>query len=100
MTSYKKIEIITNSVELPAMERLFEQLRIPGYSVIPGVTGSGHRGRVSGDEMTGIFTNVYILVAVPSSQMEALLSAVQPKIQKYGGICLVSDVEYLEHTNR
>jgi nitrogen regulatory protein PII len=93
----KKVEIITNSVELNEMKRVLDRLKVSGYSIIPGVTGMGDRGRVEGDEMTGVCTNVYLLVVCSEEKSLEVTEAMRPVIKRCGGICLVSDATYLKH---
>ena len=97
MEAIKRIEIITNSVELHELERALHDLGLPGYTVIPGVLGSGDRGRVSGDEMTGVCSNIYVLVAAPEEKLQGILDMVRPMLTRFGGICLVTDAVSLPH---
>ncbi len=97
MQNFKRVEIITNSVEIHEVRRVLDQLKVEGYSIIPGVMGKGNRGYVEGDEMTGVCTNVYILVACSEAKAREITDAMRPVLKRFGGICLISDVEYLKH---
>lgn len=99
MIKIKRIEIVTNSVELHELERALHALGLSGYTVIPGVLGSGDRGRVSGDEMTGVCSNIYVLLAVPEDKLSVVVKIVKPMLDRFGGICLVSDAVSLPHGN-
>ncbi|NJK91453.1 MAG: hypothetical protein HC904_06265 [Blastochloris sp.] len=70
MIPYKRIEVITNSVELATIERKLSKAGITGYTVIRDVIGHGSRGRNAGDELTGVFTNICLVIACPESDLE------------------------------
>ncbi|MEM1159045.1 MAG: transcriptional regulator [Verrucomicrobiota bacterium] len=97
MQNVKRVEIITNSVELHEIEQVLNAMEISGYSIIPGVKGMGDRGRIEGDELTGVCTNVYILIACSETEAEKITAAMHPVLKRFGGICLVSEAEYLTH---
>jgi nitrogen regulatory protein PII len=92
MKPIKKIEIIFDSVELDKIIALIEKQRIFKYTVIRDVTGRGDSGIQSGDDLTDVFKNTYMMVACSEEQMHDILNAIQPVLKKYGGLCLVSDV--------
>lgn len=100
MTPYKKIEVITSAVELSAMEKKLAKAGIKGYTIIRDVIGSGNRGRHSGDELTGVFANIYVLIACPPEKLEAIVAALRPLIETHGGVCLISDVLSLKNSSR
>jgi nitrogen regulatory protein PII len=91
----KKIEIITNSLELTKVLEILEKSGISEYTVIENITGKGHRGRVIDDLETHTLTNVYVMSICTESQEQKLAEAIRPLIKKYGGICIVSDVKWI-----
>ena len=97
MHMVKRVEIITNSVELHEIQQVLDEMEVSGYSIIPGVLGMGDRGRIEDDELTGVCTNVYILIACSEAEAEKITSAMLPVLKRFGGICLISDAEYLKH---
>ncbi|MEM6884963.1 MAG: transcriptional regulator [Verrucomicrobiota bacterium] len=99
MKPVKRVEIITNSVELQEIESVLDEMKVSGYSIIPGVTGTGDRGRVEGDELTGVCTNVYILIACSDTEAQKITEAMEPVLKRFGGICLISEATYLTHSS-
>jgi len=93
----KKIEVITNSLELPKVLEILEKYGVSGYTVIETVTGQGHRGKVIDDLETHILTNGYVMSICTEAQEQALVEAIQPVIKKYGGVCIVSDAKWTAH---
>lgn len=61
MEAVKRIEIITNSLELQQVLNILSKAGISGYSIIKDITGSGDRGRVIDDLESAALTNVYVL---------------------------------------
>jgi nitrogen regulatory protein PII len=97
MQTVKKLEIITNSLEMNRVLELLEKLGISGYSVIKDVSGFGARGRVIDDLENGAFSNDYVLSVCTAEQEQAVVEAIRPILKKYGGICLVSDAKWIVH---
>lgn len=97
MEAVKKIEVITNSLELPKVLKILEKSGVSGYTVIEDVTGKGDRGRVINDLETHILTNGYVMSICTETQEQELVEAIQPVIKKYGGVCIVSDVKWIAH---
>jgi nitrogen regulatory protein PII len=93
----KKIEIVTNSLELPKVLEILEKLGVSGYTVIEDVIGKGKRGRVINDLETHALTNGYVMSICTEAQEQALVKAIRPVIKKYGGVCIVSDAKWIAH---
>jgi len=97
MKSVKRLEIIIGAAHIPRLVEMLRQAGAPGYTLIRDVQGSGDRGDRSGDELTDVYRNCLMIVAVPAEQCEALIEAIRPMIQRFGGVCLVSDAQWVKH---
>ena len=97
MQPAKKIEIVTVSVEAERLCRALDAHGVSGYTVVEDVVGKGHRGKRRGDELTDVFKNAYIFTVVTPELVEPIVEAVRPILQRYGGVCLVSDVQSIGH---
>lgn len=97
MNSVKKLEIVIDAAHTPALLRALRNANAPGYTVFRDVQGMGDRGERSGDELTDVFRNCYVLVACSPEESQRITEAIRPLLQKYGGICLVTDAESLQH---
>lgn len=93
----KRVEIIVSSLELKAVLAHFEEIGVTGYSIIRNVIGKGDRGRVDEEEELGLLGNDYLLASCSAEQAAMLQRMLLPILQRYGGICLVSDAEWLVH---
>lgn len=89
----KKIEIIANSLELARILDGLEKSGVHGHAVIRNVAGKGLRGdNVNEDLDMTMLDNVYILAFCMPDQIKAVVAAIRPILNKFGGTCYVSDV--------
>ncbi|WP_375512191.1 P-II family nitrogen regulator [uncultured Nostoc sp.] len=97
MEIVKKVEIITNSLELQKVFKILDKVGVSGYTVIQNVIGKGHRGRATDDLETHAFTNGYVMSICTAEEESKLVEAVQPILKKFGGVCIVSDAKWTRH---
>jgi nitrogen regulatory protein PII len=98
MKPCKRIEIV---IEAPMVPRLTELLRIagaPAYTLIPDVRGAGDRGERRADELAGDSSNCLVLIACDDEgTVDIILETVRPLLSRSGGVCLVSEAQWLRH---
>ena len=97
MQAIKRIEIITESLEMREVCRVLDDLGVSGYSIVRDVRGRGERGIQSGDELSGVFSNSLLLLACPPERAEEVVEAIRPILRRRGGVCLVSDALWVVH---
>lgn len=97
MQAVKKIEIITNSLELQKVLQILDAAGVSGYTIIEDVTGKGHRGRVIDDLESHALTNAYVITICDGEKEHQVVEAIRPIIKKYGGVCIVSDAQSIIH---
>ena len=97
MTPMKKVEIVTDLLELPTISHALEELGVSGYTIMRDVTGYGGRGRRTGDEITGVFQNCYVMAVCNPELAERIVETVRPILERYGGVALVSDCLWVKH---
>lgn len=97
MEAVKKVEIITNTLELERVLRILDKIGVSGYTVIRDVTGKGNRGTVFDDLETEALTNGYVMSICTEDLEHKVVEAVTPMLKKYGGVCIVSDAKWIEH---
>ena len=94
MKLLKKIEIITDSIELRRTLRTLEEtMDISGYTVIKDTLGMGEIGARLDDELTDVIKNSYVMFVCQEEQAEEILKNMQPLLDRFGGVCLMSDVQ-------
>lgn len=93
-----RIEIVIETPLVGSLLELFKQLDVPGYTLISDVRGSGDRGVRRADELSGESSNSFVLVACDDKAIvDRLLEGVRGLIGRSGGICLLSDANWLRH---
>ena len=97
MQNVKRLEIITNALELREVCAVLEEHGVQGYTVVQNVTGRGERGIQSGDELSDAFKNSYLLTTCAPEQVPELIEAIRPILRAIGGVCLVSDAQWVIH---
>jgi nitrogen regulatory protein PII len=97
MKPVKRIEIITNALELKELLVALKECGVSGYTVISPVTGSGERGEQLGDELTGVFNNAYVLTLAEPDGAGQIIETIRAILKRHGGICLVSDAQWVRH---
>jgi nitrogen regulatory protein PII len=93
----KRVEIVTDSLELSRIVEVVERAGASGYTMIRDVAGKGGHGIRAGDELTDVFKNCYVVTACTEDQARAIVEAVRPILKRTGGICLVSDAQWVTH---
>ncbi|CAA6801566.1 MAG: Unknown protein [uncultured Campylobacterales bacterium] len=91
----KKIELIIESLYLSRLIKIFDKNDINGYTIIKDIEGMGERGFKSADEITDVFKNYYIFTVCEEPKAKIILEGIKKFMRKYGGKCIVSDVEWL-----
>ncbi|MEM1134644.1 MAG: transcriptional regulator [Bacteroidota bacterium] len=97
MKAIKKIEIVTGSLDAKKVINLLDEKGIKGYTIIKNVMGNGDKGYQDGDGLHEAFQNKYIMVACSEEELEKLVEPLRAILKKSGGICLVSDAQWLVH---
>ena len=97
MQPVKRIEIIVDAPEVPALLAILQAHGADGYTIIRPVTGAGDRGERRDDEPGGGSANAYVLTASAPEKAADLVEAVRPVLKKRGGVCLVSDAQWVIH---
>ncbi|MGB5494126.1 MAG: P-II family nitrogen regulator [Sedimenticolaceae bacterium] len=95
MKAMKRIEVILPEGEVDELIEALDATDISGYTLIPSVSGRGDRGRTL--QALGHLDNSYLLVACESERMPAVVEAIRPFLGQFGGICLVSDAQWVLH---
>lgn len=94
MKPLKKIEIVTDSIELRRTLRTLEEtLNLSGYTLIKDTLGMGEIGTRLDDELTDVIKNSYVMLVCPEEQADEILGYMEEVLDRFGGICLVSDVQ-------
>ena len=98
MKPCKRIEIVIEKHLATRLAELLSELGAPGYTVFPRASGAGDRGMRRADDPTGSSTNSVFLIACDDPEtVTRIIEGVRPILTRSGGICLVSDAQWLRH---
>lgn len=96
MKAVKRIEIVLPKGQVEAVVAALDEGRNSGYTVIRDVLGRGERGLRSGGDL-GVSDHHYILIACSQDEAESIIETVRPILKRFGGVCLVSDAQWVIH---
>jgi nitrogen regulatory protein PII len=97
MRSVKRIEVVIDALQLKRLLKVLDEAGVSGYTVLPNARGRGERGARRADELTGALENAYVFTACPPEEADRVVEAITPMLERFGGICLVSDAEWVRH---
>ncbi len=97
MQSIKRIELVIEAVEKKNVIATLEKINIKSYTVYSHVGGSGERGNREEVVFGEKFENVTFVIACPEATLSTVIEALRPLLKSYGGMCLVSDAQWVIH---
>ncbi len=98
MKPCKRLEIVIEQPLASRLANLLVELGVPGYTLISNAAGRGDRGVRRADEPTGTSTNCMFVIACDDPDLvQTIVEAVRPVLSRSGGICLVSDAQWVRH---
>lgn len=95
MQTVKRLELVVESGGIGHFLDALDSLGLPHHTLIPGIYGQGQQGSRGGDPFS-TFDNTYVLVAVPPDRIDEVVTTLRPLLQAVGGMCLVSDAQWVE----
>ncbi|MBN2815466.1 MAG: hypothetical protein JXQ67_02190 [Campylobacterales bacterium] len=100
MKNMTKVELIIESVYENRLLKLFEKHEIGGYTIINDIEGAGGHGLKTGDDVTGVFSNIYVFTVCEAEVFDKMDKDIRAFLKSYGGKCILSDVRILLGTPR
>ncbi|MEM0954397.1 MAG: transcriptional regulator [Pseudomonadota bacterium] len=98
MRPCKRLEIVIERSQTHRLEAALKAAGVSGFTVIQNAGGSGDRGYRRADDVTDTDENCVFIVAVEGDAvLEQLIAGVRPILKRFGGVCLVSDAQWLIH---
>ncbi len=88
----KKVEIVIEAIMLDQVISIIDQAGVSGYTILPSVTGRGHRGRRTGFGFTDVFNNAMVFTLTDEEAALRISQEVKKLIQNYAGMVIISDV--------
>ncbi|HQR74671.1 MAG TPA: hypothetical protein PLH07_01545 [Sulfurovum sp.] len=95
MQQMKKVELIFESVYENRLLELFKKHEINGYTIIRDIEGYGGHGLKTADDVSDIFSNIYIFAVCESHKYDDMDKDIRIFLARHGGKCILSDVMLL-----
>ncbi|MCB1948139.1 P-II family nitrogen regulator [Nitrosomonas sp.] len=94
--SMKRVEIVIDAEKLEGLVSLLMDAGVRGYTVLKKAGGLGSRGTRSPDDVLWEEENAVVILACKEDQANKIVDALRPKLKDFGGMCLLSDCEWVE----
>lgn len=91
----KRIDIVVTGESLEQVIRMFKDAQVRGYTVIKEAGGMGSTGERNPEDYVLREPNAVITVACEENQAEKIIKIMQPELKRFGGMCLVSDCQWV-----
>ena len=97
MNPVKRLEIVVDELQSRRVTELLDRRGLTGWTILRNVEGRGDRGDQLNDGISPSTANVLILTTCTPEQLDALKEELRSLLRSFGGICLVSDAQWLLH---
>jgi nitrogen regulatory protein PII len=97
MFSIKRVELVIEAVEKANVISTLKKININSYTIYNHVGGSGDRGDRGELAFGEKFENVTFVIACPENRLTIVIESLRPILKTYGGMCLVSDAQWVIH---
>ncbi|MGH8683932.1 MAG: P-II family nitrogen regulator [Nitrosospira sp.] len=91
----KRIEIVVDEEALSKLLGLLRTAGVRGYTFISHAGGLGSRGERRPDDYGLEEKNSVVILACEEKQAERLIMTLRPKLKEFGGMCLISDCDWV-----
>jgi nitrogen regulatory protein PII len=93
LTPMAKIEVVVNGTDAPAVQALFTEAGVTGYTAVSNVSGLGHHGYHEGRLLFNDQSALSLLITVaPHDRLDALLAGLRRLFEDRSGVMFVSEV--------
>lgn len=98
MRPCKRIEIVIERTQAQRIERVLTRAGATGFTVIQNARGGGDRGYRRADDVTDTDENCIFVVATEDESIwREIVDSVRPVLERFGGVCLVTDAQWVVH---
>ena len=95
LIAMKRIEIVVDEESLGDLLELCRSAGVRGYTTIKQAGGLGSRGERRPDDYALEEKNALVILACEEKQAERVVMTIRPKLKEFGGMCLVSNCEWV-----
>lgn len=95
MIARKRLDVVIDAAAVPRVTALAEAAGAKGYTVLPNVTGKGHRGIRRGHDLFAEGENAMVIIIAREEVVAAILRDLAPLLDEHAGVATVADVMVL-----
>jgi|SRR5690242_11966378 nitrogen regulatory protein PII len=95
LIAMKRIEIVIDEEALGDLLELCRSVDVRGYTFIKHAGGLGSRGERHPDDYALQEKNAVVILACEDNQAERIITTLRPRLKDFGGMCLVSDCQWV-----
>jgi len=97
MINVKRIELVVEAIEKEQVIDCLKSINISSFTIYHHVGGAGERGVRDEGVFGEKFENITFVIACAEIQLQAVIEVLRPILKMYGGMCLVSDAQWVKH---
>lgn len=90
-----RVEILLDEPLISRVVQILNKHQIYGYTIFPSSSGQGASGAWQDDQITGAQHKVLLLAVVDPAKAESLAADIEPLLEAYGMIFMLSGVKVL-----
>ena len=98
MHEVKRVEIVSDSVELAKIVAALEKSGVGSYTILRNVAGRIPGSMNSDDLAITTLDNIYLIAFCQPDQIKSVLETIRPILNKFGGVCYLSDAMEIRST--
>lgn len=97
MKPTRKIEVVIDKKQAPAITEVFDRHGLSGWTRLRVEAGSGERGVRYDDEISGANSSNLLITTCRPELLDRVLEELRPILKRFGGLCLVSEANWMVH---
>lgn len=94
MNAVFRLEIMADSGELHKLTAILNRSKVVTYTIIRNVVSHGVCGET--EDVGFALENDFIIAFCPPDRIEQLIDEIRPVLNKFGGVCYVSEVQEVD----
>lgn len=92
LTQMAKVEVVVEGADARAVEELFTEVGVSGWTTLPNISGAGHGGYHQGRlAFNDTDAPAMLITVAPDDRVEALVAGLRTLLSERSGVFFVTD---------